>query len=104
MRCVTFWGTAAAGPAPHLHTLASCAASGPASLCGMPFTLAHPAAVLPLRRWPRLDFVALVIGSMTPDFGYYLLLPDMRLETHSFAGSLETCLPVGLLLVLLFHI
>jgi hypothetical protein len=69
----------------------------------MPFTLAHPAAVLPLRRWPQLDFAALVIGSVTPDFGYYLLLPDMRLETHSFAGSLETCLPAALLLVLLFH-
>jgi hypothetical protein len=68
----------------------------------MPFTLAHPAAVLPLRRWPRLDFTALVIGSMTPDFGYYLLQPGLRLETHSLAGSLETCLPIGLLLTLLF--
>jgi len=70
----------------------------------MPFTLAHPAAILPLRRWPQLDFAALVIGSLTPDFGYYLLLPDMRLETHSFRGSLETCLPAGLVLVLLFHL
>ncbi len=70
----------------------------------MPFTLAHPAAVLPLRRWPQLDFSALVIGSLTPDFGYYLLMPDARLQTHSFAGSLATCLPVGLILLLLFHI
>lgn len=69
----------------------------------MPFTLAHPAAVLPLRRRLRLDFAALVIGSLTPDFGYYLLMPDMRLETHSFAGSVRICLPAGVALVLLFH-
>jgi len=69
----------------------------------MPFTLAHPAAVLPLRRSTQLDFAALVIGSLTPDFGYYLLMPEMRLETHSFAGSLAICLPVGLILVLLFQ-
>lgn len=69
----------------------------------MPFTLAHPAAVLPLRRWSRLNFSALVIGSMTPDFGYYLLQPELRLETHSLAGSIETCLPVGLLLTLVYE-
>ncbi|HZR36779.1 MAG TPA: DUF4184 family protein [Nevskia sp.] len=69
----------------------------------MPFTLAHPAAVLPLRGRPRLDFAALVTGSLTPDFGYYLLMPGMRFETHSFAGGIEICLPVGLALLLLFH-
>jgi hypothetical protein len=68
----------------------------------MPFTLAHPAAVLPLRRCAGLSFSGLVVGAMTPDFGYYLLQPGLQLETHSLAGSVETCLPVGLALSLLF--
>ncbi|MFC4947468.1 DUF4184 family protein [Pseudonocardia sp. GCM10023141] len=36
----------------------------------MPFTLAHPAVVLPLRRW--LPLPALVAGSLAPDLPYYL--------------------------------
>ena len=42
----------------------------------MPWTFAHPAAILPLRRFcpAPLDFSALVIGSMVPDLGYYSLL------------------------------
>jgi hypothetical protein len=71
----------------------------------MPFTLAHPAAVLPLRRYcPRwLSFPALVIGSVTPDAGY--LLGEMRggSMSHGLLGSIGFCLPVGILmLVLLF--
>jgi hypothetical protein len=68
----------------------------------MPFTLAHPAAVLPLRGLRVLSFAGLVVGAMTPDFGYYLLQQDIQLETHSLEGSLLTCLPVGLVLALLF--
>ncbi|MEJ8845393.1 DUF4184 family protein [Variovorax rhizosphaerae] len=37
----------------------------------MPWTFAHPAAVLPLRRLTgegRLSFAVLVVGSMSPDF------------------------------------
>ena len=41
----------------------------------MPWTFAHPAAVLPLRRFSGpglLSFAALVIGSTSPDFLYYI--------------------------------
>ncbi|WP_245636533.1 DUF4184 family protein [Eikenella longinqua] len=38
----------------------------------MPFTLAHPVAVLPLARCRRCHFPALVIGSLSPDFVYFL--------------------------------
>ncbi len=38
----------------------------------MPFTLAHPAAVLPLRRLRLLRTVPLIIGAMTPDMPYFL--------------------------------
>ena len=72
----------------------------------MPFPLAHPAAVLPLRRFcPRfLCFPALVVGSLCPDLGHALGWLDLDEVAHRFWGSLVFCLPVGLLLLeLLFR-
>jgi hypothetical protein len=72
----------------------------------MPFPLAHPAAVLPLRRYcPRwLNFPALVIGSLSPDAGY--LFGELRggQLSHQFLGSIAFCLPVGIVLVPLFYL
>lgn len=72
----------------------------------MPFTLSHPAAVLPLRRlWHcHFDFSALVIGSLTPDFGYYIQRFDVASLAHSFIGSFFICLPFGILLLVAFHL
>jgi hypothetical protein len=71
----------------------------------MPFTAAHPAAALPLRRWCPGLFVwsALLIGTITPDLECFLVL---RPEAHhgvTFLGSLYFCLPAGLVLFALFH-
>lgn len=72
----------------------------------MPFPLAHPAAVLPLRRQcPRwFNFPALVIGSLCPDIGY--CFGRLRLDrlSHRFVGSVAICLPVGLGLLCLFYL
>lgn len=68
----------------------------------MPFTLAHPAAVVPLRRWGVLS--ALVIGSMTPDAVYFLPLRVSQPASHSLAGVFWFCLPVGLLAYAVFHL
>ena len=38
----------------------------------MPFTLAHPASVLPLRHAPQLRTAPLIIGAMVPDLPYFL--------------------------------
>ncbi len=71
----------------------------------MPFTLAHPAAAVPLRRVLGRHAVlsALVIGSMAPDFWYVLPLPLKRADTHSLAGFFWFCLPAGLLVYLAYH-
>jgi len=71
----------------------------------LPFTFSHPAAVLPLRRFcpARLDFAALVIGSLMPDIGYYIPGFTTQLRTHSLSGIIILCLPGGLLLLALFH-
>ena len=68
----------------------------------MPFTLAHPAAVLPLAR-TRLVFSALVIGSMAPDFPYLLALSTRAQYGHTLLGLFTFCLPAGLLVFGLFH-
>jgi hypothetical protein len=70
----------------------------------MPWTVSHTAAVLPLRRfapWP-LDFPALVVGSMTPDLGYYIGQFDLATFAHTLAGSFLVGLPIGLILLLGF--
>jgi hypothetical protein len=64
----------------------------------MPWTFAHPAAVIPLRRFcpGRLNFAALMIGSLTPDFGYYAYLFGVATYAHTFPGSIFVCIPAGL--------
>jgi hypothetical protein len=63
----------------------------------MPFTLAHPAAVLPLRGSRFLRTAPLIIGAITPDLPYYVPwnLSRFMPETHDFDGSYTTCLLIG---------
>lgn len=72
----------------------------------MPFTFAHPAASVPLRRLLGQYGVlsALVIGSLTPDFAYFLPLEIPRSASHSFLGLLWFCVPIGLLTYILYHV
>jgi hypothetical protein len=63
----------------------------------MPFTLSHPAAVLPflrpLARWGVLS--ALVVGSIAPDFHYYVGIRGGRPYTHSLVSVFWFSIPVG---------
>lgn len=68
----------------------------------MPFTIAHAAAVLPLQRL-KLPLTALMIGSMAPDFGYFVSHEASRQLTHSIPGLFIFCLPTGLA-VWLFYV
>jgi Domain of unknown function (DUF4184) len=72
----------------------------------MPFTFAHPAAAVPLRRplgrYGALS--ALVIGSLSPDIAYFLPLSVAHSESHSLIGLLLFCLPVSLISYALFHL
>jgi hypothetical protein len=64
----------------------------------MPFPSAHPAAVLPFRRYcPRLFiFPALVIGSLIPDFSYVFQSAKIAGFAHHAVGSFCFDLPMGL--------
>jgi hypothetical protein len=71
----------------------------------MAFTLAHPAAVIPLyRRLGRFGVLsALVIGSLAPDLHYFFPFQPARAQTHSLAGLWWYCLPVGMALYVAYH-
>jgi hypothetical protein len=69
----------------------------------MPFTFAHPAAVLPLRRrFKWLQTVPLIVGSVTPDLPYFIpaRLSRVTLETHTFWGSFWVDIPIGMVVLL----
>lgn len=72
----------------------------------MPFTFTHPLAVLPFRRWcpHRLHFAALIIGSLTPDAGYYVQQFQIARFAHTTQGTIIVCLPTGLLLLAAFYV
>jgi hypothetical protein len=69
----------------------------------MPFTISHAAAVIILNR-RGLVTSALVIGTMVPDLAYFVHLEGFnRGLGHSIQGLFTFCLPVGLVILLVFH-
>jgi hypothetical protein len=68
----------------------------------MPFTPAHIAAALPLRRL-NLVWSGLVVGTMAPDFEYFLRLAPNDGYGHTLPGTFLLTLPLALLMLWLFH-
>ncbi len=70
----------------------------------MPFTVSHAAAVLPLHAWSkaRLPLAALMIGSMSPDFAYFVPVVSARVATHNLPGLFLFSLPAGIAVWWLF--
>lgn len=71
----------------------------------MPFTFAHPAIILPLKRYfpSKFSLTGLVSGSLIPDFEYFLRMNMQSHFSHTFAGIIYFGLPLALLLSLIFH-
>ncbi len=71
----------------------------------MPFTFSHPAIILPLQRIHKQWFslTSLVIGSLTPDFEYFLRMEIKGEIGHTLYGLFLFCLPVGIVLTFIFH-
>ena len=72
----------------------------------MPFTFSHPAAILPIhfryKKWISLP--PLVIGSLVPDAGYYLPMPNhFKENAHTLLGTILFSLPVGIIVLLIFY-
>lgn len=69
----------------------------------MPFTFSHPAIVLPFLRSRKFSATGLIIGSMCPDFEYFIRMKVQSNISHTFLGLLFFNLPIGLLAAFLFH-
>ncbi len=71
----------------------------------MAFPLAHPAAVLPLRRFSskHLNFTALLIGAVVPDLSYCAHGLGLGQFAHTLRGCFGFSLPVGWLAMLIFY-
>ena len=71
----------------------------------MPFTFSHPALVLAFRYLPNrfYSLTGLIIGSMTPDFEYFLRMNVGSIYSHTFWGIFYFDLPVGIALCFIFH-
>ncbi|KGG81281.1 hypothetical protein Y919_01265 [Caloranaerobacter azorensis H53214] len=71
----------------------------------MPFTFAHPSIVLPFasKRNKYLDFTALVIGTMAPDFEYFIYFKPIQIVGHTFLGQFYFNLPIVFILAYIYH-
>lgn len=71
----------------------------------MPFTFAHPALVLPLAYVPKkyVCMTGLIVGSLIPDFEYFLRMRIYSEYSHNFWGVLWFDIPLGLAVAWLFH-
>ena len=71
----------------------------------MPFTFSHPAIVLPFTYLPRKWFslTGLIVGSLVPDFEYFITMRLHSSYSHSILGIFWFDLPLGLLLAFIFH-
>lgn len=68
----------------------------------MPFTLAHPAAVVFLKN-KKLNITALILGSMAPDFLYFINFRPYGNLGHKLLGFFLLNLPLCFLLAYVFH-
>ncbi|MVP02599.1 DUF4184 family protein [Paenibacillus lutrae] len=71
----------------------------------MPFTFAHPLYAGPLKLiFPRyLSLTGLILGSMSPDFEYFIALEPYRFIGHSVAGLFLQAIPLSILLAYVVH-
>jgi hypothetical protein len=71
----------------------------------MPFTFSHPAIVLPLRYLPKrwVSLTGLTIGSMVPDFEYFIRMRVESIYSHTWAGLFWFDLPLGLLIFFVYQ-
>ncbi|RAV04969.1 DUF4184 family protein [Paenibacillus sp. YN15] len=71
----------------------------------MPFTFSHPIYALPLKYISpkKLNVTGLVLGSMAPDFEYFIMLEPYSRIGHSILGLIAQALPLSILLAFIFH-
>ncbi len=71
----------------------------------MPLTFSHPAIILPAKylseKW--VSMTGLIIGSITPDFEYFMRMKVESIYSHTWLGILWFDLPLALMLTFIYH-
>src|SRR5580765_7324040 len=71
----------------------------------MPFTFSHPALVLPLiKARLKLSATGLIIGSMIPDFEYFIRMTDISKYSHTLTGIFWFDIPLALFVCFIYHL
>jgi Domain of unknown function (DUF4184) len=72
----------------------------------MPFTPAHPAIILPLLKMDGryVSATGLVVGSIVPDFEYFMNMSVQGQHSHTVGGLFYFDIPLGILIAILFHV
>lgn len=71
----------------------------------MPLTFSHPAIILPAKYLPErwVSMTGLIIGSITPDFEYFIRMKVESIYSHTWLGMFWFDLPLSLLLTFVYH-
>lgn len=71
----------------------------------MAFTLAHPAAVINFtkKHGSYINNAGMILGTMAPDFEYFIYFKPMEVIGHSIKGFVLIDLPLVILLYLIFY-
>lgn len=71
----------------------------------MPFTFAHPAIIIPIKKkWTKwFSGTALILGSMSPDFEYFIRFKAQSVVGHTLIGFIIFNLPLVFIAAFLWH-
>tara|TARA_R110000868_G_scaffold164901_1_gene397854 strand:- start:188 stop:901 length:714 start_codon:yes stop_codon:yes gene_type:complete len=69
----------------------------------MPFTLSHPAIILPFLKNKKWSATALIVGSMSPDFEYFFRMRMQSEISHTLLGIFLIDFPLGFIVMFTFH-
>ena len=69
----------------------------------MPFTLSHPAIILPFLKSKKWSATALIVGAMSPAFEYFFRMRMQREISHSLLGIFTIDFPLGFIVMFTFH-
>lgn len=71
----------------------------------MPFTFSHPIFAFPIKYISpkRISLTGLLLGSMSPDFEYFIMLEPYSRIGHSILGLILQAIPLSLLFAFIFH-
>jgi hypothetical protein len=72
----------------------------------VPFTFSHPAVVLPLQyiNEKKFSVTALTIGSLTPDFEYFIRMVPVSIHSHKIKGIFWYDLPLSIAIFVLYTV